>query len=122
MRVEKLGKWVLECSILGGAHHRETVLIPRIPLSCSNGLMEGLEFVRKQFSIRLAFAMTINKAQGQSLDCVGLLLEREVFSHGQLYVALSRATSPDAIRIVLPDAEDTKYGRVRNIVWPEALR
>ncbi|SCZ97373.1 BZ3500_MvSof-1268-A1-R1_Chr4-2g07171 [Microbotryum saponariae] len=39
--------------------------------------------------------MTINKVLGQSLDCVGVDLSlHPVFTHGQLYVALSRAMSP----------------------------
>ncbi|KDE05463.1 hypothetical protein MVLG_04153 [Microbotryum lychnidis-dioicae p1A1 Lamole] len=45
---------------------------------------------RTQFPIRLAMAMTINKSQGQSLAQVGVCLEKPVFSHGQLYVALSQ--------------------------------
>ena len=37
----------------------------------------------------LAFALTINKPQGQTLDHVGLYLPTPVFSHGMLYVTLS---------------------------------
>ncbi len=48
---------------------------------------------RMQFPVLLAFAVTINKSQGQTFDRVGILLEEPVFSHGQLYVAFSRATS-----------------------------
>ncbi|GFT68240.1 hypothetical protein TNCV_1420191 [Trichonephila clavipes] len=41
------------------------------------------EFKRSQFPVRLAYAMTINKAQGQSLQVCGLNLENPCFSHGQ---------------------------------------
>ncbi|KAJ3702053.1 hypothetical protein LUZ61_005758 [Rhynchospora tenuis] len=47
--------------------------------------------------------MTINKSQGQSLDRVGVYLSEPVFAHGQLYVALSRTTSPDGLSILLPN-------------------
>ena len=42
-----------------------------------------------QFPIKPAFAMTVNKAQGQILEMMGLYLSKPVFSHGILYVALS---------------------------------
>ncbi|XP_048603863.1 ATP-dependent DNA helicase PIF1-like, partial [Brassica napus] len=45
---------------------------------------------RRRFPVTLAFAMTINKSQGPTLESVGLFLPSPVFSHGQLYVALSR--------------------------------
>ena len=51
--------------------------------------------------------MTVNKAQGQTIPNVGVYLPAPVFSHGQLYVAMSRATSRTNIKILaLPaDAE-----------------
>ncbi|SCV73764.1 BQ2448_6194 [Microbotryum intermedium] len=56
-----------------------------------------------QFPVRPAFAMSINTAQGQSLECVGVdLSTHPVFSHGQLYVALSRATSAQGCNVLLP--------------------
>ena len=50
---------------------------------------------RKQFPVRPAFAITANKAQGT----VGIYLEQDFFSHGQLYVAMSRVGSKDSLKI-----------------------
>lgn len=58
---------------------------------------------RKQYLVVPAFAMPINKAQGQSLHHLGLFLSRPVFAHGLLYVALSRVTSRSNIKIIVVD-------------------
>lgn len=44
---------------------------------------------RLQFPIRLAYAMTINKLQGQTVTVCGLNLENPCLCHGQLYNARS---------------------------------
>ena len=44
---------------------------------------------RNQFPIYLAFAITINKSQGQDFENLGLCIFKPIFSHGELYVALS---------------------------------
>jgi ATP-dependent DNA helicase PIF1 len=51
--------------------------------------------------------MTVNKSQGQTIPNMGVYLPAPVFSHGQLYVAMSRATSRTNIKILAlpPDAE-----------------
>ena len=54
---------------------------------------------RKQFPLRLRYAMTINKSQGQTLNRVALDLREQPFSHGQLYVALSRVPLRSLLRI-----------------------
>ena len=77
--------------------------------------------------------MTINKAQGQTIPTVGVYLPEPVFSHGQLYVALSRATTRSNIKILVlpPDEKDvtkekgkkkpTKDIFTKNIVYKEVL-
>ncbi|XP_060519476.1 uncharacterized protein LOC132697797 [Cylas formicarius] len=69
----------------------------------------GGTFYRKQFPIKLAHAITINKAQGQTLSRVGLCLNVPCFAHGQLYVALSRVRTWQDIRIFVK--ESRRHGR-----------
>ena len=94
MVVIRTSRRVLEAKVIGGEHHGETAFIPRITLMPTEG-QTGFAFLlkRHQFPVNLAFALTINKAQGQSVKEVGIDLWIPVFSHGQLYVALSRATN-----------------------------
>ena len=81
---------VLEVKIISCDHHGKTEFIPRITLSLTEGEANFLfQLKRRQFPMRLAFSITINKAQGQSVERVGINLRVPVFSHGQLYVALS---------------------------------
>ena len=70
--------------------------------------------------MQLAFAISINKAQGQSVKYVGLDLQVPVFSHGQLYVALSRATSSDRVKVLLPAR--TLALHTTNVVYPETFQ
>ena len=120
LRVEEISIWLLKCSIIGTKFHGKIVSLPRIPLELGEE-SSGVEFIRLQFLVKLAFAMTINKSQGQSLARVGLLLRPGVFSHGQLYVALSRVTTPSSIKMVVPRSENGLLGRISNVVYPEIL-
>ena len=63
--------------------------------------------------------MTINKSQGQSLQRVGLYLDRPVFNHGQLYVAVSRVTSKDGLRILIVENDNGDRFHTKNIVYKE---
>lgn len=111
---------VIEVRIMTGHHFGELALIPRITITPSDSQGEfSFTLRRRQFPLRLAFAMTINKAQGQSVDYVGVDLRVPVFSHGQLYVALSRATSSRRIWTLLP--YDAVTAITKNIVYPEVL-
>ena len=56
-------------------------------------VMKNFYVYRKQFPLILAYAVTIHKCQGLSLDCAVVDLSDEVFSAGMAYVALSRVRS-----------------------------
>ncbi|XP_021757962.1 uncharacterized protein LOC110722998 [Chenopodium quinoa] len=65
---------MIECVIATGHHTGEYVFLPRIDLRPSASTNYPFQFQRKQFPIKLCFAMTINKAQGQTLTQVGIYL------------------------------------------------
>ena len=103
--------------ILGGDHAGNVVVIPRTSCDPSEALPTQLCLC--QFPVRLAFVMTINQAQGQSIYYVGIDLCVPVFSHGQLYVALSRCTSSDRIKVIFH--EDSNSALTTNVVYTEVL-
>ena len=90
--IRQLHNNIIDAEVLTGVAVGNRVLIPRLQLAPSD---TGMPFTlcRRQFPLRLAYSMTINKAQGQTFEKVGLYLQRPYFSHGQLYVAFSRAMS-----------------------------
>ena len=108
---------VLEVEIIGNQHNGEITFISRIGLTPSNETGLSFQLHRRQFPIHLAFALTINKAQGQTVRFVGVDLREPVFSHGQLYVALSRATSQKCIKLLLPPTFPTNC--LYNVVYPQ---
>ena len=120
MILNRIQPRVLDCTVISGDQRfaGNRVLIPRISLTPSNDSLP-VPLRRRQFPVRLAFSMTINKSQGQSVKHVGLNLQTAVFSHGQLYVALSRCTSASRIKVLLP--ENCENRRTSNIVYKEVL-
>jgi ATP-dependent exoDNAse (exonuclease V) alpha subunit len=77
---------------------------------------------RLQFSVGVAYVLTKYKSQGQALDAVGLDLTASVFGHGQLYVALSRATGFRQLAILLHSTETGANRQTHNIVYREVFR
>jgi ATP-dependent DNA helicase PIF1 len=120
--ITRLGGRVIEGRILTGSRTGDVVFIPRIALTSESNV--GLPFTlrRVQFPVRLAFGMTINKSQGQSLNHVGLYLITPVFTHGQLYVGLSRGTSCRNIRILLDNSQAGRANQTLNITYDEIFR
>ncbi|KAL8049007.1 hypothetical protein ABFX02_07G104800 [Erythranthe guttata] len=120
----ELGENFIRAEIAVGDFKGVTVFIPRIPLETPSQLKCPISFKRMQIPVRLCFAMTINKSQGQTLDFVGIYLKEPVFSHGQLYVALSRAKSAAAVRVLIHPGSRCKrvVDYTRNIVFHEIFR
>ena len=109
---------MLQCRIVGS---NRIVLIPRITF-IPKLADYPFQWQRRQFPVRLSFATTINKSQGQSLRNVGVWLRGQVFGHGQLYVACSRVSSPSQLKFAImcdPDLKDKLAAR--NIVFHEVL-
>ncbi len=113
LAIQNLKNHIVEATIISGAFKGTVVAIPRIPMIPAD---MPFSFRRVQFPLRLSFAMSINKSQGQSLKVVGLNLEKPCFTHGQLYVGCSRVGSAKNLFVHTPVP-----GFTENIVYAEAL-
>jgi hypothetical protein len=78
------------------------ILLPRHEFTYgSNPDQMGVQWKRTQFPVRISFAMTVNKSQGQTLNRVGMhLRDHECFSHGQMYVGCSRVRNAASLKIL----------------------
>ena len=94
--------------------------IPRMNIIPSDKKMP-FQLNMRQFPISICFAMTINKSQGQTLSKVGLFLERPVFSHGQLYVVVSRVKSKKGLKVLCCDSDGNHCNHTTNVVYKEVL-
>ncbi|XP_074310225.1 ATP-dependent DNA helicase pfh1-like isoform X1 [Silene latifolia] len=112
----------IECVIMTGQHTGDHVFIPRIKLRPGPSTNYPFQFQRNQFPLKLSFAMTVNKCQGQTLSQVAVYLPRPCFSHGQLYVALSRARKASQVTVFsVPGPEAVPTTFVKNVVSYDAL-
>lgn len=104
---------------VSGTHKGSKLALPRINCMPGNDDFPVHGFRRRQFPILVCFAMTINKSQGQSVPGrLGLDLTLPCFSHGQLYVALSKATHLKKFMFVQQQVQRIQ----KNIVYATSIR
>ncbi|XP_010484992.1 PREDICTED: ATP-dependent DNA helicase PIF1-like [Camelina sativa] len=121
LQITQMVDHVIQARIITGTRVSKIVFLPRMVLIPSDTRLP-FKMRRRQFPINVAFAMTINKSQGQSLSNVGLYLPRPVFSHGQLYVAMSRVSSKSGLKILITDPKRKPQTKTRNVVFKEVFQ
>ncbi|XP_021991438.2 ATP-dependent DNA helicase pif1-like [Helianthus annuus] len=120
LQIKRLYNRVIEAEIISGGNIGTRTYIPRPNLIPSDKKIP-FAFQRRQFPIAVCFAMTINKSQGHSLSRVGLYLRQPVFTHGQLYVALSRVKSRDGVKLLILDKDGKPTDKTSNVVYKEVF-
>jgi len=116
----RLAKHVIAAEMISGKYSGHMVYIPRMSMSPSQSPWP-FKPLRRQFPIMLSYAMTINKSQGQSLSTVGLYFPKPVFSHGQLYVSLSRVKTKKGLKILIHDKDQKNMTSTTNVVFKEVF-
>lgn len=108
----------VECEVICGPFAGTKHFIPRMELFPTE-MKLPFKFIRKQMPLQICYSMTINKSQGQSLNRVGLFLPNFVFTHGQLYVVVSRVTFPEGLKVFINFSSGEATNITQNIVYKE---
>ena len=104
----------ISAEIISECHRGDIVFIPRMDLTTRDPIM-GFVHIRRQFPLLPAYAMTINKSQGQTIERVGIYLNDSVFAHGQLYVAMSRCRERKHITVFVKEQRPRQGQLLRDV-------
>ena len=125
--VVDLNEFAIEARRLEALPEEENILIPRIPMNTKEGNFPFV-LIRLQFPVKAAFVITFSRSQGQSLNHCGIILPNSVFTHGQLYVGLSRCGNPENVAFWQDQEEfqllglSTEHKYTRNVVYIEIFQ
>ncbi|GMR38683.1 hypothetical protein PMAYCL1PPCAC_08878, partial [Pristionchus mayeri] len=97
--VEEMGDHYVKVRHLDPRFKGQTHCITKQKLTPPETANQQPLYDRYQYPFRVSYAVTINKSQGQTFERVGILLQHNIFSHGQLYVALSRVHTFSDLKI-----------------------
>jgi ATP-dependent DNA helicase PIF1 len=106
--------YIIEAKVISGSNIGGKDFIPRLSLTPSD-VRIPFRFQRRQFPIYVSFARL-------SLKHVGVYLPQSVFSHGQLYVAISRVTSRHGLKMLVVDDDGNLTNTTSNVVYQEIFR
>jgi hypothetical protein len=106
LKLIAFGQWHATFEVISGKSAGSIELFTKATFTLTSEA-SGLPFtiVRRQFPVIPAYCLTVHKAQGQTMRRVGLIFESDPFTHGQLYVALSRVGGWNAV-FVLHQGDD----------------
>ena len=99
-------RYMCKMRILTGPGKGKVIYLPRFSYKVTaenSGL--PFTFIRRQFPLIPAYCVSVHKSQGQSLDMIGIVAEKDAFAHGQVYVAMSRVGSWNNIAFFSPRGE-----------------
>ena len=105
--------------------------LPRIHFEVKTKFRLSVKMTRRQFPLKLAYALTVNRCQGQQFDKVLFDIGTAPFAHGQLYVSISRVREGSNFRFYIDSENDneciytaddeTLYPQTANVVYKKII-